>query len=382
MLLIFPMQLSNNGDNMSSLALDETKIAWHKDRINAWLNNKRFAPITIDCSLTRKCNYKCVYCYGQLQANHEERNMTKDVIFKFLDDCAEMGVKGISFVSDGESTCNPNIYDAIIRGKNNGIDMALGTNGSLLKKDRLEDILPALTYLRFNYSAAQPERYAEVMGTHISSFDKVNSIIRKCIEIKNNKKLSVTIGLQMVLLPEFSDQIIPLSKLGMDLGVDYLVIKHCGDDEKGTLGVKYDKYFELTDLLKKAETYSTNNYLVKAKWSKILSGGKRYYSECYGPPFLLQLSGSGLLAPCGALFNNRYKRYHIGNIFDISFKEMWRSDRYWEIMDLISSKKFDAKTMCCALCIQHKTNEFLWSIKNGAPYKPPNGEPPIHLNFI
>lgn len=44
----------------------------------------------------------------------------------------------------------------------------------------------------------------------------------------------VNSGLQMVLMPDFSDQIVPLAKLGKKLGVDYLVIKHCSDDEDGS----------------------------------------------------------------------------------------------------------------------------------------------------
>lgn len=81
--------------------------------------------------------------------------------------------------------------------------------------------------------------------------------------------------MQMVLMPEFKDQIIPLTKLGKELGVDYLVIKHCSDDENSTLGVDYSKYETLVDLLKEAESYSTENYQVSAKWSKILSEGKK-----------------------------------------------------------------------------------------------------------
>ena len=38
--------------------------------------------------------------------------------------------------------------------------------------------------------------------------------------MKKEQGLDVTIGLQMVLLPEFTDQIIPLSRLGKELGVD------------------------------------------------------------------------------------------------------------------------------------------------------------------
>jgi len=366
----------------NNLILDGHKLAWHQERINAWLSGERIAPITIDCSLTRKCSYRCVYCYGMLQANDEQK-MTKDVIFRFLDDAADIGVKAISFVSDGESTCNPHLYEAILHGKSNGLDMALGTNGYLLKEERLEDILPALTYLRFNISAANPERYALIHGCSEKCYEKVIKTISKAVAIKRKNKLDVTIGLQMVLLPEFKDQILPLAELGGSIGADYLVIKHCSDDENGSLGVNYSKYFDLTEILKRAETYSKNGYLVQAKWSKILSGGKRKYTQCYGPPFIMQFSGSGLVAPCGMLFNDRYKKYHIGNIAETSFKKIWQSDRYWDVINLIRSNEFNAKTMCGSLCLQHKVNEFLWDLKRRETVlNTPTENPPEHKNFI
>lgn len=364
------------------LMLDGHKLLWHKDRVQAWLKGERIAPITIDCSLTRKCSYRCVYCYGQLQAN-DEKNITKDVIFRFLDDAAEIGVKAISFVSDGESTCSRHLYDAIARGKANGLDIALGTNGFLLRDDKLEEILPQLTYLRFNISAAQPKRYSQIMGCKEECFFKVCKTIKECVKIKKGKSLSVTIGLQMVLLPRFSDQLIPMAKLGKELGVDYTVIKHCSDDEEGRLGVDYEKYFDLVDILKEAESYSDDEYLVKAKWSKILSQGKRKYTQCYGPAFIMQLSGSGLVAPCGMLFNNRYNKFHIGNIAEKSFKKIWQSKKYWDVMKSLNSKKFDARTMCGSLCLQHKVNEYLWDIKqNNITAQDPLPAMPDHINFI
>ncbi len=364
------------------LILDGHKLHWHRDRVEAWLRGERIAPITIDCALTRACGYRCEYCYGQLQAN-DEKQMTRDVIFRFLDDAAEIGVRAISFVSDGESTCSPHLYDAILKGRDNGLDMALGTNGFLLKDDRLEEILPALTYLRFNISAADPSRYAGIHGCPESCFHKVVCTIGKAVRIKRERGLAVTLGLQMVLLPQYADQVIPLARLGKDLGVDYLVIKHCSDDENSSLGVDYSKYHDLTDIVKLAETFSDERYLVKAKWSKILSGGKRNYSRCYGPPFIMQFSGSGLVAPCGMLFNSKYREYHIGNIADTSFRELWEGERYWEVISRISSERFDARTMCGSLCLQHKVNEFLWELKHGRmTLKNDPGELPMHCNFI
>jgi MoaA/NifB/PqqE/SkfB family radical SAM enzyme len=367
---------------MVDLILDGQKLAWHKDRVEAWLKGERIAPITIDCALTRRCTYRCIYCYGKLQAN-DEKKITKDVIFRFLDDAAEIGVKAVSFVSDGESTCSPHFYDAVLRGKANGLDMAVGTNGYLLKEERLEELLPALTYLRFNISAAQAQRYAEIHGCEAKCFDRVIRIIAACVKIKKEKNLAVTLGLQMVFLPSFSDQVVLLARLGRDLGVDYTVIKHCSDDEKGSLGVPYAKFKDCVDVLKEAQAYTRAPYTVGVKWSKILSEGQRRYKQCFGPAFIMQFSGSGLVAPCGMFFNKKYAKYHIGNIAQKSFKQIFKSERYREVLRLIASEKFDACTMCGTLCLQHKVNEYLWDLKNGKEQlKAPVGEPPQHINFV
>lgn len=368
--------------DMTELILDGQKLPWHKERVEAWLKGERIAPITIDCALTRACPYRCIYCYGRLQAN-DEKKMTRDVIFRFLDDAAALGVKAVSFVSDGESTCSPHFYDAVLRGKANGLDMAVGTSGYLLKEERLEEILPALTYLRFNISAAERERYAAIHGCDAKCFDRVIKIIASCVKIKKEKKLVVTLGLQMVFLPSFSDQVVPLARLGGELGVDYTVFKHCSDDEKGSLGVNYAKYKDCVDVLKEAQTHATKRYTVGVKWSKILSEGKRRYSRCFGPAFMMQFSGSGLVAPCGMFFNKKYARYHIGNIAEKSFKQIVQSERYGEVLRLIASEKFDARTMCGTLCLQHKVNEYLWDLKHGkVELKTPAGKPPQHINFV
>ena len=370
-------------NEQSKYILDGSKVLWHSERIKDWdYGNGRVAPVTIDCALTTKCSYRCVYCYWKMQCIIQSDLLDKETIFHFLDDAAEIGVKGISFVSDGESTCNPHLKDAVIHGYENGISMALGTNGYLLKDDELEEMLPCLTYLRFNISAGEPERYAYIHGCSEKCYYKVVQTIKEAVRIRNEKNLDVTIGLQMVLMPEFQDQILPLTKLGRDLGVDYFVIKHCSDDEEGTLGIDYEQYDSMVGLLKEAEGYSTDHYQVSAKWSKILSHGKKSYGKCFGAPFIIQMSGTGLVAPCGMFFNDKYKKYHIGNIKETRFKELWESDRYWEVMKSLTEDGFDPNTECGTLCLQHKTNEVLWEIYKNHEIPDPVGNKPNHINFI
>ena len=366
----------------TELILDGTKIQWHTDRIRDWEAGKRIAPITIDMALTRACNYACHFCYAMMQENKRAR-ITKPIIENFMDDCAEMGVRGISLVSDGESTLSPVFIDAIRRGYENGISMAVGTNGSLLTEKKLEEIMPMLTYIRINISAGERKRYSEIMGIKEVYFDKVCENIKTMMRIKKEKNLKCTVGLQMVLMPEDIDQVLPLARLGKELRPDYLVVKHCSDNENGFLGIDYSKYKGFESILKEAEAMSDDEYKVHIKWSKINAEGKRSYERCYGPPFLIQLSGSGLVAPCGMLFNERYKKLHMGNIAETSFKEIVNSDRYWEVVNYLSSDDFNAKKMCGTLCLQHKVNEVLDDYKKGnISLDELTGEKPEHLNFV
>mgnify|MGYP001250404074 FL=1 len=367
----------------SELVLDGTKIAWHQERVEAWERGERIAPVTIDMALTRACNYGCHFCYAMLQEN-DRSVISQPIIYDFLEDCAEIGVKGISLVSDGESTISPVFVDTVTRGSELGLSMATGTNGFVLTRRRLEEVLPHLTYLRINISAGEKERYAEIMGVKEKWFDRVCQNIADMVEIKRRDNLKVTIGLQMVLMPEYSDQVLPLARLGKKLRPDYLIIKHCSDDEDGTLGVDYSGYEKLYDTLRQAENLSDDEYKVVVKWSKIAAKGGRSYQRCYGAPFMLQMSGSGLVAPCGMLFNERYKKFHIGNICETRFRDIWASDRYWEVMNYLASPVFNAQKMCGSLCLQHKVNETLDEYQKGRFAFPDliKKSPPQHINFI
>ena len=368
----------------ADLILDATKIAWHTDRVEAWKRGERIAPITIDMALTRACNYSCGFCYAMLQEN-DRKIINQKVIFDFLEDCAEIGVKGISFVSDGESTISPVFVDACKKGYELGLSMAVGTNAFVLTKKRAEEVLPYLTYLRVNFSAGEKKRYSEIMGVKESAYDRVCQNIKDMVEIKKEKNLPVTIGMQMVLTPDDADQIIPLAKLGKELRPDYLVIKHCTDNEDGSLGIDYEKYEDLYPILEKAESYSDESYKVIIKWSKIKDEGNkgRSYQRCYGAPFMIQLSGSGLVAPCGGFFNDKYKKFHIGNICDQRFKDIWKSDKYWEVMNYLSSPNFNAQKMCASLCLQHNVNESLDKMMKGqSQIEIPDDPQPQHIDFV
>ena len=372
--------------NEGKLILDSHKLAYHYDRLQAWENGERIAPISVDMALTRACGAMCSFCYAMVQEPQERLPIkTKDAL-NLLDDFAEIGIKSVSLISDGESTISKAYVPFIQHASKLGIDIGNATNGWEWKPEKVDEVLPHMTWVRFTVAAGTPEGYAKIMfksSEHTEVFEKAMSNIKYAVELKKKLNLKVTLGIQMVLMPEFKDEIIPFAKLAVDLGVDYGVIKHCSDDEFGTLGVQYDKYEEMYDLLEEAESMSNEKTKVIVKWEKIKSKGKPSYNRLYGPQFLLQISGSGLVAPAGQFFNARYSKLHMGNFVDERFIDIFKSDRYWKIMDYITSPDFDAQTMMGTLPITDYLNTALDNhVKGVSKILRPSGPSPLHVNFL
>jgi len=193
----------------------------------------------------------------------------------------------------------------------------------------------------------------------------------------------VTLGIQMVLMPEFKDEIMPFAKLGIDLGVDYAVIKHCSDDENSTLGIDYGQYEQMYELIKSAEGLSNDTTQIIAKWDKIKDKGESSYKRFYGPPFLLQISGSGLIAPSGMFFQGTYSKLHMGNFTTERFIDVFNSNRYWDAMNYLASPSFDAQTIMGTLPIQHYISTALDNhVKGIRKITRSNTPNPLHLNFL
>ena len=168
--------------------------------------------------------------------------------------------------------------------------MSIATNGIPWDtSNKGEAALEHLTWMRFNISAASHDSYIKIHAS--KEFDAAIEKIKFCVNTKIKKNLDITIGLQMVLTPKCIGEVIPLAKLGLELGVDYLQIKHCSDTVKNDLGFfeRLDEYDKFVPILKESESYSNKDYKVIAKWDKIMNEGKRDYDQCLGAPFLLYI---------------------------------------------------------------------------------------------
>lgn len=365
----------------TEVMLDGSNIGYWPERVKAWERGERIAPVFMDIAWTRRCQAACNFCYAQAQASEGGGIITREIALQFLEDAAEIGVQAMNFISDGESTMVDYYAESVERATDLGLAIGAGTNGIKLDTDTLHRILPRLTFLRVNFSAGDKKRYAEIMGLKQPIYEKVVGNLREAVRIVRQNGYRCLVNMNLVCDPKDADQLVPFAKLAKDVGVHYAIIKQCAVDPDGFLDVDYRDYAKIEPILEACEAMSDDTTKVIVKWEKMKNEGRREYTQCFGPPFALQLSGNGLLAPCGPLFQEKYKALHIGNITRTRFKELFHSERYWEVMGYIGSKDFNPQKRCATSCMQHLTNDWLFKYRKGQVTFPIH-EAPANAKFL
>jgi len=361
-----------------ALILSGTKLLWHMERVRKHFDGgRRVAPIHIDWGLSKFCDISCVFCFGVFQ-NLKREFIQREPLLQSIREAGEIGVKSIGFIGDGEPLMNPYVYDALKMGKAMGIDMAISTNGVTLDtEEKALTVLNSCAWMRFCLSAGDREGYKKIH--RVDRFDIVVENIRRIVGLKEKIGSKCDIGLQAVFVPEFmQDDMVVEAKLAVGLGVDFFVIKQCslpvGNKSVGKISFDINTYDDAGTIkrLEEAESYSTERTKIIPKYLTMARKGRRPYDGCKAVPFISEISGNGNWFPCGYWFSNKpeYAKYKFGNIHEKSLKEIFESDRYWDVIKTMYD--LDVHKECHGSCRLDAANEFVSNYLDR-----PNG-----INFI
>ena len=349
---------------------DGHKMAYHMERVyQHFRDGKRIYPLHVDIGATKACNAKCIYCYGTFQKMNGDI-IPREPLLNIFDTAAGLGIKSITVTGDGEPTLNPTIYEALVLGKSKGLDIGFATNGIALNMNKIKVLLDTCTWVRFNLSAVHHKSYKEIHGVDV--WDKVMRNLELAVQIKSITKSKCTLGLQMVLIPQALDEVIPEANLAVALGFDYFVIKQFSDpgcDELSRFSLDWYDRPDVLEILKQAESLSNEVTKIVPKYDMIHSKGIRKYDRCVDCALLFQISGTSKCYPCGFLFGN--EKFCYGDLKKQTLKEILDSEHYWEVIKYMR-EKFDVHKDCTGCCRHDFINEFLWNYLH----------PPEHLNFI
>lgn len=350
-------------------ALDSNKLLWHMDRVHKhFVRGKRIMPVLLDIGITKACNIRCEFCYGLFQKMTNEM-IPSDVLLRLFAEAAKVGIKAIAVIGDGEPTLHPAFVEAIKIGAETGLDLGVATNGVRMPDPMLSEILPRLTWLRFNLSAIE-EGYEIVHGRPV--WENVKHNILKAVRIVDDSDLGTTVGLQMVLTKNALNYVKREAQFAIDAGVDYFVVKQCSDPKSSAMVVPEPEWFdapEVRQILTEAEAMSTERTKIIVKFAAIATRNRRPYDHCLDVPLLFQVSGDGKCYPCGYLFGD--ERYCYGDLKEHTLGEILHSERYWSVIKTMQTT-FDVHKDCAGHCRHQSTNKFIHDFVHQ----------PEHINFI
>ena len=350
---------------------DDHKLIHHLDRVKEWLENDFCMPLHLDISPSGACNVRCVYClFRHLDAMGKQDNwiIPPDILIQLMKDASVVGAKSIAFVGDGEPFTNPATPEAIVTAGQCGTDIAVATNGILIKEEDLADMLRALTWIRFSLCAATPENYHNVYQTKPDNFWKMRQNMRRAVELKRELGLEVTIGSVFLLLPENADELCAAAQIAIDEGLDYFYVKQYVDIPENPYHFDFSFYDEAGPLLREVEEMEHGDTSVVVRWQNICAREKTY-DRCLSIPFLTHVGSDSKCYVCAPKIGDADACY--GDLRDNTLPEILNSQRYRDMLKFFA-QDYDVHKWCPESCREDYMNRWLWKLKH----------PPQHVNFI
>ncbi len=360
------------------------KVVHHMEKILEMKNGVQPVPSQVQLVISDVCNHDCSFCayrmsgytsnenFGVLDAtsqqveNNPNRKIPYEKCIEILEDCKEMGVNAIQFTGGGEPTTHPDHAKIFKKVIDLGMDLALITNGAILKPDVIETLVHA-KWVRVSVDAGTPEMYSKIRKIKLGKFNNTLNNISRLVEAREkNTDTDLLIGVGYVVDQNNFGEIYKFAKIASELGVDNMRIgaiftpegfeyhrKHHAavieqvqrikNDFQSDAFTIFDAFNDrIDDLVHESPDYEDCGYM---HFDTYIGGDQKVYSCC----------------------NNAYSKHgEMGSIKNQSFKEFWMSDE--KIKAYNSLKASD-----CERCMFNAKNKFINYLLT---------EDPVHVNFV
>lgn len=362
-------------------AIDSHKLMYHPQRVSQWLAAKDqwqaardVYPIYVEIAPIGACNHRCTFCSVDY-IGYQTVRLDADLLAERLREMGELGVKSVMYAGEGEPLLHPRIVDIVLATRAAGIDTAFTSNAVAMDERFVAEALPVVSWFKASIDAGTPATYAALHGTRERDFEKVLGNLRRAVDERNRRKLQVTLGAQLLLLPENAGEVETLARICRDeIGLDYLVVKpysqHLSSVTRRYSDIDYSAYL---DLQSRVASLGSDRFKVVFRdntMKKHVLGESGRYDRCRATPyFWAYVMATGAVYGCSAWLLD--ERFDYGNLNQQSFQDIWQSERRRENLEYVRSG-LDIRE-CRLNCRMDEVNRYLDRLeRNAVP----------HVNFI
>jgi len=189
-------------------------------------NEKPAAKPIVVWNCTHQCNLKCLHCYASAGSERADGEMSTEAGKAFIRDLADFGAPVILF-SGGEPLLRKDLFELAAFAREQGLRMALSTNGTLITTDAAEKI-KELGFSEAGISLDGTGANNDYFRGRSGAFEAALRGIRNC------KASGVRVSLRLTIT-RFNYQEIPaIFKLVEDEGIDRVCFYHLAYSGRGS----------------------------------------------------------------------------------------------------------------------------------------------------
>lgn len=340
----------------------DTKVLADLDRIYALRRGEHIVPMQFHFVLSDLCNHDCGFCSYRMSGHpsnalfsldgkrNPNRMIPTDKVREILDDCAQMGVRGIQFTGGGEPTVHPDHIDLFRHALDRGLKCALVTNGNLLR-DGWREVLPRFSWIRVSLDAGTANTYGEMRGISRGRYAITVLNIKAIADAIRKAGSDCTLGVSFVVTRENHLECLDAARRVQETGAAYIRFGAIFTPENAAY---YDGIEdECRASVAAAKRCASASFAVHDQFTNRLHDleqGHPTYQTCHYQRVTGYIAGDLNLYRC---CNTAYNPVgYLGSLKDARLRDVWFSDELQRRM-----REFDARG--CPRCHVNGKNQLL-----------------------
>ncbi len=325
---------------------------FHKDPLIAGILHGRKAfvgPEQVVVDPTNRCNLRCISCwlYSPLLTKDKpssswlNKELSKDVLKKLIDDLSSLGTKRIRFTGGGEPFMHKDLMEIIEYAVKKKLLVAITTNFGLVSKEDIKKLVDlGIEELCVSVWASNSEIYKKTHpGTSSLYFERIKENLAYLKEVKKTKP---RVTLAHVIMNVNVDDFERMYEFAREYKVDalYFTLVDVFDDQTDKLILNEEDRKRLlikTEMIRRRAGSDGIQLEFFNGFVRRLSQIKEEFSKgeydkfmidripCYAGWIFSRILADGSVCPCC-----RGVKKIMGNINKTSFKDIWFSPQYDE----------------------------------------------------
>ena len=325
--------------------LNSKKIVYPMAKcLSSYLKGKAdYAPWSVEIHPTAKCNHRCIHCSYQ-ERNESRVEMPKEMFQKLIESLVHMKVHGVYFSGGGEPCTYEGLPEGIRQLKQNGVEVALVTNGTLFERMGLMEVADCINYIAFSVPSCTEQMYEKITGRNL-----MGEVLSLPAKIKERwGEVAPILGARVVVTNLIAEEVPYILATLKERNFDYALFKIVRDYEDRGLGVSEEMTEKLKDEVQKLKE--------KGELDPSFTNLDRIfaYRKPYNAEGICHINRMGLLSavtPEGDVYPNiseiGHDEFKVGSLQEQSFEDIWNGEMHRRVKE-VSDKQW--KSGMCKNC--------------------------------